>query len=43
MSYGLNLGGGGPIVDYIGFWGGGGPKKGHTTNLVQGSHDVFYI
>ena len=23
MSYGLNLGWGGPIGDYVGFWGGG--------------------
>ena len=35
MSYGLNFGRGGPIGDYIGFW--GGPSKGYTTNLVQGS------
>ena len=38
MSYGLNLGWGGPIGDYIGFW--GGPIKEYTTNLVQGSHEV---
>ena len=37
MSYGLNVGWGGPIEDYIGFWGGG-PIKGYTTNLVQGSY-----
>ena len=35
LSYGLNLGWGGPIRDYIGFW--GGPMKGYSTNLVQGS------
>ena len=33
MSYGLNLGWGGPIGDYKGFW--GGPIKGYTTNLVH--------
>ena len=38
MSYGLNLGWGGPIGDYIEFW--GGPIKGDTTNLVQGSYRV---
>ena len=31
---------GGPIGDYLGFW--GGPIKGYTTNLVQGSHVSFY-
>ena len=36
-SHGLNLGCGGPIWGCIGFW--GGPMKGHTTNLVQGSYD----
>ena len=36
MGYGLNLGWGGPIVDYLGFW--VGPIKGYTTNLVQGSY-----
>ena len=36
MSYGLNLGWGGPIMEYIGFW--GGPTRGYTTNLVQGSY-----
>ena len=35
MSYGRNLGWGGPIMEYIGFW--GGPTRGYTTNLVQGS------
>ena len=35
MSYGLNLGWGGPIGNYIGFW--GGPIEGCTTSLVQGS------
>ena len=30
MSYGLNLGWGGPIGDYIEFW--GGPIKGDITN-----------
>ena len=35
MSCELNLGWGGPVGDYIGFWGGG-PIKGSTT-LVQGS------
>ena len=35
MSYGL--GWGGPIGDYIRFW--GGPINGVTTNLVQSSHD----
>ena len=38
MSYGLNLGWGGIIGDYIRFW--GGPIKGYTTNLVQGSYEV---
>ena len=38
MSYGLNLGWGGPIGDYIGFW--GGPIKGYPclhalTNLCR--------
>ena len=36
MSYGFNVGGGGPIGDHIGFW--GGPILGYTTNLVQGPH-----
>ena len=36
MRYGLNLGWGGPIGDYIGFW--GRPSKGNTTHLVQGLH-----
>ena len=36
MSYGLNLGWGGPSGGYIGFW--GGPIKGYATNLVQGSY-----
>ena len=36
MSYGLKLGWGGLIGDYIGFW--GGPIQGYATNLVQGSH-----
>ena len=36
MGYGLNLGWGGPMVDYIGFW--AGPIKGCITNLVQGSY-----
>ena len=35
MSYELNLGWGEPIADVKGFW--GGPIKGYTTNLVQGS------
>ena len=34
MSYGLNLGWGGPIGDYIGFW--KGPIKGCTTNFSPG-------
>ena len=38
MSYGLNLGLGGPIWDYIGFW--GDSLKGYTANLVQGSYYV---
>ena len=38
MSCALNLGWGGPIGDYIGFW--GGTSKGYTTNLVQGSYTV---
>ena len=37
MSYGLNLGWRSPIRDYIGFL--GGPLKGYTTNLVQGSYE----
>ena len=42
MSYGLNLGWGGPIGDYVGFW--GRPIKGYTTNLVQGSYVcVYYV
>ena len=36
MSYGLNLGWGGPIGDYIGFR--GGPIKGCTTNFIQVSY-----
>ena len=36
MSYEVNLGWGGPIEDYIGF--SGGPIKGYTTSLVQGSN-----
>ena len=40
MSYGLNLGWGGPIGDYIGFW--GGPIQGHTTNFVQSSYKGLY-
>ena len=36
MSYGLNLGWGGPIGDYIAFW--GGPMKVYATNLVPGSY-----
>ena len=32
MSYGLNLGWGGPLGDYIGFF--GGPIKGYTTGLI---------
>ena len=36
MSCGLTLGCGGPIGDYIGLC--GGPMKGYTANLVQGSH-----
>ena len=36
MSYGLNLGWGGPIGDYIGSW--LGPIKGYPTNLIQGSY-----
>ena len=35
VSSGLNLGWGGPIGDNIGLW--GGPVKGYTTNVVQGS------
>ena len=35
VSYGLNLGWGGCIGDYIGFY--GGPIKGYAANLVQGS------
>ena len=41
MSYELDLGWGGSIGDYVGFW--GGAIKGYTTNLVQGSYkgDIF--
>ena len=39
MRYGQNLGWGGPIGEYIGFW--GGPIKGNTTNLVQGSYRMW--
>ena len=41
MSYGLNLGWGGPIGDYIGFW--GGPIKRYTTKLVQGSYVLLSV
>ena len=38
MSYGLDLGWGGPIGDYVVFW--GRPIEGSTTNIVQGSYNV---
>ena len=38
MSYGLNLCWEGPIGEHIGFW--GGPIKGYTTNLVQGTNET---
>ena len=38
MSYGLNLGWGGPIGDYIGFW--GGSIKEYTTNAIQGLYEL---
>ena len=41
VSYGINLGWGGPTGDYIGFW--AGPSKGYTTNLVQGSCAVYRL
>ena len=40
MSYGLRLGG--TYRDHIGFFGGGGPVKGHITNLVQDSYVVAW-
>ena len=30
--------GGGPVGEYIGFW--GGPIKGYVTILVQGSYEL---
>ena len=36
-----NLGWGGPIGDYRGFW--GGPVKGYAANLVHGSHRGFAV
>ena len=31
---------GGPIGDFIGFW--GGPITGYSTNLVQGSYSALW-